>query len=88
MKNNLILSVPTAKIQIGNKAAITLDTATTNGKKSIQINIVTENDTLNKMIDNIAEEVNNEIETSISDIATDTKNEFFESQVRNRKSAK
>jgi hypothetical protein len=66
MKNNLILSVPTAKIQIGNKAAITLDTATSNGKKSLQINIVTENDTLNKIIDNIAEEVNNEIRTSIS----------------------
>lgn len=81
MKNNLILSVPTAKIQIGNKAAITLDTATTNGKKSFQISIMTENDTVNKIIDDIAEEVNNEMETSIADIGKDSKSEFYESQV-------
>lgn len=81
MKNNLILSVPTAKIQIGNKAAITLDTATTNGKKSFQISIMTENDTVNKIIDDISEEVNNKMETSIADIGKDSKSEFYESQV-------
>lgn len=81
MKNNLILSVPTAKIQIGNKAAITLDTATTNGKKSVQISIMTENDTVNKIIGDIAEEVNDEIETSMADLGKDSKSEFYESQV-------
>ena len=40
MKNKLILSAPTAKIQIGNQGSITLDTATHNGKKSFQINIL------------------------------------------------
>ncbi len=78
MKNNLILSVPTAKIQIGNKAAITLDTATTNGKKSFQISIMTENDTVNKIIDDIAEEVTNEIETSMAALGKDAKFRFFE----------
>ena len=81
MKNNLILSVPTAKIQIGNKAAITLDTATTNGKRSVQISIMTENDTVNKIIGDIAEEVNDEIETSMADMGKNSKSEFSESQV-------
>ena len=85
MKNNLILSLPTAKIQIGNKAAITLDTATSNGKKSLQINIVTENDTLNKIIDNIAEEVNNEISTNIQDLGSEDKTSFYESQLEMEK---
>jgi len=77
MKNNLIPSLPTAKIQIGHHAAITLDTATTNGQKSLQINIVTENDTINKVIENIMEKV----EAGIISSASDAKSEFTESQV-------
>ena len=76
-----MLSVPTAKIQIGNKAAITLDTATTNGKKSFQINILTEDDSINKVIDEIAQDVNREIEATSSEIISDGKQEFFESQI-------
>ncbi|MCE2962124.1 MAG: hypothetical protein ACK5UE_13625 [Chitinophagales bacterium] len=81
MKKNIILSVPTAKIQIGNKAAITLDTASTNGKKSIQINIVTENDSINKVIDEITNSVSEEIESSASEIISDKKQEYYESQI-------
>ena len=76
MKNNIMLSLPTAKIQIGNQAAITLDTATTNGKKSFQINIVTENDSINKEIESIVEEVSSEIknnmESDINELTTHT----------------
>lgn len=81
MRNNLMLSVPTAKIQIGNQASITLDTATSNGKKSFQINIVTENDSLNQTIDNITDEVNKEIESAASEIVNEGKQEYFESQL-------
>jgi hypothetical protein len=81
MKNNIMLSVPTAKIQIGNQAAITLDTATTNGKKSFQINIVTENDSINKVIDELAHEVSDEIETKTSEIINEGRHDYYESQL-------
>lgn len=76
-----MLSVPTAKIQIGNQAAITLDTATTNGKKSFQISIVTENDSLNQAIDDIANEVSNEIESAATEIVNEGKQDYYESQI-------
>lgn len=81
MRNNIMLSVPTAKIQIGNQAAITLDTATTNGKKSFQISIVTENDSLNQAIDDIANEVSNEIESAATEIVNEGKQDYYESQI-------
>lgn len=81
MKKNIILSVPTAKIQIGNKAAITLDTASTNGKKTIHISIATEDDSLNKAIDEIANDVSKEIESAATELVGDRKQEYYESQV-------
>jgi hypothetical protein len=81
MKKNIILSIPVAKIQIGNQAAITLDTATTNSKKSYQINIVTENDSINQAIDEIANEVSNEIESAATNIGNDSKQDYYESQI-------
>ncbi|MBL7789431.1 MAG: hypothetical protein JNL75_06305 [Chitinophagales bacterium] len=81
MKNNIMLSVPTAKIQIGNQASITLDTATSNGKKSYQISIVTENDSINKTLDEISKEVNEEMENVAAEFKNDSKQEYFESQV-------
>lgn len=79
MRNNLMLSVPTAKIQIGNQASITLDTATSNGKKSFQINIVTENDSINKEIESIVNEVSSEIKNNIEEEVTEFKTNTIQS---------
>lgn len=65
MKKHIIFSVPTAKIQIGNQAAITLDTASHQGKKSYRIEIVSENDTITKEIDEVVKEVNSEIANEV-----------------------
>lgn len=81
MKNKLILAAPTAKIQIGNQLTATLDTATQNGKKSFQINILTQDDTITKEIENVVEEIKDEVAQSVGNEINDSKNEFFESQV-------
>jgi len=76
-----MLTVPTAKIQIGNQAAITLDTATTNGKKSYQINIVTDNDSIERTINEIKEDFENEVRDFNSDHRQDNPQEYIESQI-------
>lgn len=61
MNSILLLSAQTAKIQIGNHASISLDTATTSqGKKSFQINIETDNDSIVDNIEDAIEEIGNE----------------------------
>lgn len=70
-----------ASIRHGNQASITLDTATSNGKKSYQISIVTENDSINKTLDEISKEVNEEMENVAAEFKNDSKQEYFESQV-------
>lgn len=46
---------------VGNQGSISFDTITRQGKKSFQINIETENDTISKEIDNAVEDVKNEL---------------------------
>lgn len=62
MNKNVILHNPTAKIQIGNHTAITLDTASSNGKTTYNISLVTENDSITRRIEDIKEEVETEME--------------------------
>jgi Fe2+ transport system protein B len=67
-QNILLSSVPTAKISIGNKGSIELDTATVHGKKTIKIQIMSDNDTVHKEIEDVVTEIKNGI--------SDVKNEI------------
>jgi hypothetical protein len=81
MKNTILLSAPTAKLQIGNQITATIDTASKNGKKSYQINIETQDDTITQNIDNAIEEVKNEvmdIKSSIADAENEVHTEIRE----------
>lgn len=75
MKSTLLLSAPTAKLQIGNQVTATIDTSSSNGKKSYQINIVTQDDTLNQNIEETIEEVKNEI-MNVKDEMADNQHEY------------
>jgi hypothetical protein len=70
MKNSILLSAPTARLQIGNQVIATIDTASKNGKKSYQINIETQDDTLKQDIEEAVSEVKNvvnDVKNSIED---------------------
>jgi hypothetical protein len=61
-KEILLSSVPTAKIQLGNKGSIEIDTASVHGKKTIKLQFTSENDTVEKEIENIISDIKNEID--------------------------
>ncbi len=85
MSNNKILlsSVPTAKIQIGNKGSIEIDTASVGGKKTIKLQFTSSDDTVQKEIENVVADIKNEItnvqeeiETSMDDVKSDQELRF------------
>lgn len=78
MSNHKILlgSVPTAKIQIGNKGSIEIDTASSGGKKTIKLQFTSSDDTVQKEIENVVEEIKSEmgdIESEIENSMDDVK---------------
>lgn len=83
MNKVILLSAQTAKLQIGNQLTATIDTMSSQGKKHFKINIITDDDTISKVIDDVADEIETEISNQVDHIAdnVDTKADYMESQV-------
>lgn len=71
MSNEILLSsVPTAKIQFGNKGSIEIDTASMHGKKTIKLQFTSDNDTVQKEIENVVADIKSEISDVQDEINT------------------
>ncbi len=83
MNKVILLSAQTAKLQIGNQLTATIDTSSSNGKKSFKINIMTDDDTISKVIDDVADEIESEISNQVDHMSenVDSKAEYMESQL-------
>lgn len=83
MNKVILLSAQTAKLQIGNQLTATIDTSSANGKKSYKINIMTDDDTISKVIDDVADEIETEVTKEIANLSDniETKPDYMESQV-------
>lgn len=59
-------AIPTARVQIGKSTSIEIDTAMSNGKKSIRLQIVSDDDTIQKNIEDVVEEIKAELKDEVS----------------------
>lgn len=77
MSNHLILAaMPTAKIQLGNKGSIEMDTSSVGGHKSVKIQIISNDDTVNKEIESVGADVKEEMKN----LARELKDEFADKE--------
>ncbi len=64
-------NVPAAKLTIGNKTSIELDTTSVNGKKTIKLMIMSEDDTIEKTMDDVISGLQTKLENAQNDIEND-----------------